>query len=159
MASENRDHHGRFARTEASMLKDQEALALRLKGYSLAQIAQELEVSVAAAHRMVQRGLKDAAPARAVEELRAEQAEQIDFVIRSLWPHVARGSARHAEVLLKALERQARLFGLDAPQEQVVEVLTADVLDRAIRELEAEIIAMGGEVPPELVEGEGEEEC
>ena len=67
MTNENHDHHGRFARTEGAMLRDQEALALRLQGMSLAGIAERLEVSVPTAHRMVQRGLRDSAPTRSVQ--------------------------------------------------------------------------------------------
>lgn len=141
-----------------------EALELRVAGYSYRAIAERLGCSVSTAHGLVDAALREV-PAPGVERLRQVQGEQIDLVIRSLWPHVLKGSARHAEVLIRALERQAKLLGLDAPQERIVEVLTADLLERALKDLEADIARMG-ELPPwddaELGTGDeddGEDEC
>lgn len=139
MAGENRTPYGRFTRTEGAMLRDQEALALRLQGLTFSTIAEKLGVSVAAAQRMVQRGLRDAAPARAVQELRAEQAAQLDELIAALWPRMQAGSARHAEVILRALERKAKLFGLDAPEVRTIELVSQEAVEKAIVELRREI--------------------
>lgn len=144
-----RDRGGRFRRGEETQLRDQEALRLRLQGHSLAEIAERMGVGVPAAHRMVQRGLRDASPVREVAELRAEQAAQIDALIAALWPRAEAGSARHAEVICRLIERKAKLLGLDAPVVTQVEVITRDVLERAVAELEADIARIErGELPP-----------
>lgn len=147
MTNASHDDHGRFDRPEALVLRDRAMLAMRLQGASLAEIADRFGVSIATASRAVKRAIAESVPARAVEELRSEQLMRLERLWAALWPRIEAGSARHAEVGLRVLERQARLMGLDAPEVRTIEVVTKDAVMRAIEDLERQILDLGGDLP------------
>lgn len=93
-----------------------EALKLRTAGASLRDIATALRVG----ERTVRRDL-DAALAtlsteqqRAAEALRALEAERLDRLQLGHWKRAIGGDVAAANVVLKIMERRARLLGLDA---------------------------------------------
>ncbi len=134
------------------------ALELRKAGATYDEIARRLGYSNrSAARRLVVRAL-DRTVSEPANELRTLECARLDALLQALWPKAMEGNPRSVEVALQVMERRARLLGLDAPPRRVVEVLTADVVERAIQELEREIIALGGEVPPELPAGTEEDE-
>lgn len=55
--------------------------------------------------------------------------------------------------VLKIMERRARMLGTDAPTKHQIDVLTEDVMDAAIRQLE-EQLASGSSTPTESLESE-----
>jgi hypothetical protein len=116
---------GRAARAVARLqtrLREQQALALRLTGATLQQVADQLGyASRGAAYKAVERGLGYSAPAESAEALRQEARGRLDRALLAVWPDVvAQGGdwrRRHAAVdaALRIEERRCRLEGLDRP--------------------------------------------
>lgn len=105
----------RVAARSASQRKT--ALELRVRGYTLKQVGAALGVSMQRAHQILATELAEVAAARkalAEHQLEAELAA-IDFVIAGMSPKVAKGDPKAATAYLRAMERRAKLLGLDAP--------------------------------------------
>lgn len=93
------------------------ALALRVEGLTLAAIGERLGVSRQRAHQILAGELAEVAVERkdlAEHQLEAELAA-IDFVIAGMAEKVANGDAKAAMAYLRAMERRAKLLGLDKP--------------------------------------------
>lgn len=93
------------------------ALELRVEGLTLEAIGAKLGVSKQRAHQILAGELAEVATARkglAEHQLEAELAA-IDFVLRGMAPKVAKGDAKAGATYLRAMERRAKLLGLDAP--------------------------------------------
>lgn len=123
----------RTAAKDAARLAASDAVQLRRQGLSYQDIGARLGVDKKTAWTYVQRAMAERARETATDRdaLIGEQVEIIDTIIEGLLPKAAAGDARAAEVLLKALERHARLFGLDAPvrvNATVTDEMTAQIL-------------------------------
>jgi predicted DNA-binding protein (UPF0251 family) len=124
-------------------VREREAWALRLRagGLTYSEIAGQLQVSDRMAARIVHRALGRVVREPAGELLNLE-LERLDLVWRGSFPRAAAGSARHAEVCLRVLERRARLLGLDAPTRTVAKVtFTDEEVDKLDQEIEALLAA------------------
>lgn len=77
----------------------------------------------------------------AIDAWTAEEVAKLDAVERAIMPDVLKGSTWHVDRLLAAMHHRARLLGLYAPERH--EVLTADTVDQAIAQLEAELAGDG----------------
>lgn len=123
----------RTAARDAARLAASDAVELRRQGLSYQDIGERLGVDKKTAWTYVQRAMAERARATAKDRdaLIGEQVAIIDTIIEGLLPKAAAGDARSAEVLLKALDRHARLFGLDAPvrvNATVTDEMTAQIL-------------------------------
>ncbi|KJK55655.1 hypothetical protein UK12_27320 [Saccharothrix sp. ST-888] len=102
---------------DEAKLRQADAVELRRAGATYAQIGDALGVNRKTAWNYVQAALaeraRETAPDR--DALIGEQIAILDTVLEGLLPKAAKGETRAAEVVLKALDRHARLFGLDAP--------------------------------------------
>lgn len=163
MSTTARDNRGKFARTLRGAERDAEACRLRASGHSYSQIAQQLGYgSKSNAHRAVQTAL-DSTVREGADELRGLQLLELDAMAKAAWGVLHREHilVSHGRIvlgaggpvpddapvlqaidrLLKIAERRSRLMGLDAPTKSRLEVLTMDVIDEKIAELEAELAA------------------
>jgi hypothetical protein len=122
-----------------------QVLRLRLAGVPFDQIGQQLDPPVTRqrAHQLYRDALAQIVREPAEEVVKAD-LERLDMLWRALIARALAGSARHAEVGIRVLERRAKMLGLDAPTR--TEVLTLDAIDAEIRQLEAELArrAAGG---------------
>lgn len=80
------------------------------------------------------------------EEVLRLELERLDTIIRSLMPFVLKGSPRHAEVVLKTMDRRALYLGLDkkAPTEDhrtVTIRVVAEEIAQSLGMTPAEVIA------------------
>ena len=123
-----------YIRTEEQAIIDTEALRYRSLGWTYQRIADEMGVTKAAAYNRCQRALA-AIPSEAVDEYRAIQREQLDNLMATYLPQALAGDHKSAEMVIKLLDRRAKLEGSDAPTKH--EVLTLDAIDAEIRKLEA----------------------
>lgn len=104
------------------------ALGYAGRGAACTDVARALEQSLAEVHR-------DG------EVLRHELVLQLERVKQAMWPAMIKGDAKAAEVVIRAVDRIAKLTGADAPTR--VEVVTMGAIEAEIARLSAEL----GEVP------------
>ena len=86
------------------------------------QIADEFDCSISLVSNRIDFMTRRVA-AESVDELRAKQAVQLEHLLQRMWPGVMRGDPAVASVVLRAFERQAKLFGLDAPERVSVAII------------------------------------
>lgn len=149
-------HQGQFRRTEATQLRDLEALRLRATGATLQQVGEALGEHKATVKKRVDRILGEV-KFSAVEEYRQLELARLEAAVAKVseilygtHPYVSDGrvmpgiadvgpNLAAARELRQLSERISKLLGLDAPSRKIVEVITDDVLDVAIRN---ELLAM-----------------
>lgn len=114
------NHGGKTKRETDRINETYKALELRAQGLSVAEIAEELNVSETTAVRRLDRGLRNL-PAQSLEALRAESELRINAAVREVGV-ILFDSTEPAETRLKAVdrlvkleERRSKLLGLDEP--------------------------------------------
>jgi hypothetical protein len=122
----------------AVRLRDAHAVRLRLEGLTYREVGERLGVGRKMAARVVQRGLRAVERDSAAELIELDN-QRLDMLWRVMWPHAEAGSAPHAMVCLRALERRAKMLGLDAPSRTHV---TAHITAEETAALDAEIDAL-----------------
>lgn len=97
--------------------KQLQAVKLRMQNKTFQEIAENLSVSISQAHRYVQKALKELAEqlSEDTKELRALHRQRIDRMAAGLWPAAESGNTQAITIMLKLMEREATLMGLDAP--------------------------------------------
>ena len=92
------------------------ALDMRKAGISYKDIARQLDVSQTAAYRYVagelERTVKEYG--EKAEELRTLESERLDKIFQHGYMSLMNGDLRGGDLCLKAMDRRARLHGLDA---------------------------------------------
>lgn len=93
----------------------EQALELRKAGASYQAIGDTLGMSKTRAYELVMEGLKELNErvAEGAQEVRRMELERIDGILLALYPQ--RKNPRVADSILRAMDRRARLMGLDAP--------------------------------------------
>jgi hypothetical protein len=92
------------------------ALEMRKAGASFPEIARELGYrGPSGAFNAVNNAIRDwVAPA--AEEVFELEAQRLDRLMLSYWQKALDGEHKSAELVLKIMDRRAKLLGLDAPQ-------------------------------------------
>ena len=126
-----------FARAEIHS-REEQVLKLRLAGATFFAIAKQIGFATPSGAQQAYRRALRRSIAPQVDELRKIEGGRLDALQLGLWQKAMNGDVRAAETVVRIMERRAKLFGLDAPIHKIIEVVTEDVLDRAIRELEKE---------------------
>lgn len=112
--------------------REKRVMEMVLGGYTFARIAEVLGYADASgAHRAYRRGL-DKTVRPAADEVRAQEEERLDHLTR-VWLPLALGlngappNRQAAEIMMKVMDRRARMFGVDAPVkvEATVETVTS----------------------------------
>lgn len=145
-------HHALPERVQ-ELEAEADALTLRLSGLSYRRIADTQGCSVSTAHDRVERALRAYVPQEDVDQLRKIEGERLEAAIGAVLRVLSSEHARAADVLAAAgtlarlQERKAKLYGLDTPVTQRVEVTTHDGdladLDRALDQWTAQQTAQG----------------
>lgn len=110
-------------KTDAAHAKRRKtALQLRVEGKTLEHIGRALGVSKQRAHQIVQAEIEQAQDEtrRLAHTALHLELERVDFVLRSLTPAVVKADPKAATAFLKAMERRAKLLGLDRPEKHEV---------------------------------------
>jgi len=97
--------------------KQQQAVMFRMQNLTFQQISERLGVSVSQAHRYVQNSLKDLAEklSEDTQALRELHRQRLDRMAAGLWPAAETGNTQAITTMLKLMEREAVLLGLDVP--------------------------------------------
>ncbi|ORX01317.1 hypothetical protein [Mycolicibacillus trivialis] len=101
------------------------ALALRREGLPYRVIAERLEWGDESSARYAVARLLDRTEAEEVAEMRYIEGERLDELQRTHWAAALAGDLDAGKMVLKVMERRARLFGLDAPSKVAVEQMTS----------------------------------
>jgi hypothetical protein len=93
----------------------QQALELRVTGTTYVEIGRTLRLSTTRAYQLVRAGMNEvnAELKETAAQLRQMELERLDAIHAAHWPK--RENPRNAEIILRVMERRARLLGLDAP--------------------------------------------
>lgn len=121
----------------------QQAVQMRLAGYSPEEIAEQLGyVSPKAASDDIYNAIVGTMTLsdRQIEVLREIESRRMDMMLKALMPGIERGNNRSIEVAIRILERRAKMYGLDSPTQ--LQVLTLDSLDAQIAALTEEMSKM-----------------
>lgn len=124
-------------------LRRREALAMRQRGKSYQEIADALGYSSrSAASTDINKMIKEL-PQENAHHLRKIEVERMDQLLDAMWDKAMKGDGWAVDRCLKIMERRAKLLGLDAPIVTKVEMVTEDVIDKQIRELERQQQLLG----------------
>jgi DNA-binding CsgD family transcriptional regulator len=124
--------------------REAQALQLRASGISYREIAVALDISLGAAHRVVQRGLERlvALSREEAEQLRRLELERLDGLVRGHYQRAVDGDVASAGVVLRTISERARLLGLYAPASvDVSGVVAVDRAQEVLGRLRAEGLA------------------
>ena len=124
--------------------KEIKVLELRRAGLTWQRIAEEVGYAdhtgaYAAYKRAIKRTMQQPA-----DELRDAELDRIDRLQLAAWPKAMKGDERSILVIVRLMERRAKLLGLDAPTriQQDVTTWTGDEsIDRAVKDLAALLTA------------------
>jgi hypothetical protein len=132
-----------------------DAARMRREGHSWDEIAATCGFAdKASAYNAVKR-LNEQERDLAYEEVtlwRTEQLARYMDVLRVNWPFMKAGSEKHAAIVLRTLTRIDKLTGAEAP---IKYDLGEGDVDRALRELDAEINRRAAEAARQAADGEG----
>lgn len=118
------------------------SLTLRNAGATFRQIAEKTGVSPGTARHDVEAALREVV-AESAEAMIARQRSMINDIIRANYAAMASGDVDAARLVLSSLEREAKLFGLDAPTR-----VNVGVSDVEFAEKTASLIESLGLTPP-----------
>lgn len=96
--------------------RQEQAMALRVQGWALREIAAHLGISLTQAHLDIEAVLEESRKHAFEDGARhlAVSLERLDKAIRGIMPKVEEGDARACEVLARLEERRSKFLGLDA---------------------------------------------
>lgn len=107
--------------------RDKEIVDLRIKGYSLREIAAQIGSEQTQVARVLQRHFESLV-APSVDELREIQNEQIDQVIKAVFPDAVAGKYPAIDRLIKLWQRKATLNGLDNTAPATVDARSVNLI-------------------------------
>jgi hypothetical protein len=126
--------------TPEVLAKEAEVLKLRRGGLTFDMIAERIGYADASgAHTAYVRACKRIIHAE-VDDLRKVEGDRLDMAQAAVWGKVLQGDVAAVNSLLRIMERRAKLFGLDSPARQQVEVTTYEGgsdIDREVARLAA----------------------
>lgn len=123
-----------------TLAMENRVMTLRLAGMQFDQIAEEVGYADASGSYKAYQRVMARTVQPVADEIREEEVRRLDRLISAYWPRAlgAGGSdpsPKAAEVVYKAMDRRAKLLGLDAPVKQEVEVTTYDDTDEVKRQV------------------------
>jgi predicted transcriptional regulator len=129
------------ATDDAIAQRRQKVAALRLMHYSEREIAAELGISPATAHRDIVAVRQEWAERRTqtYESWVAEELAKLDLIERAILPAAISGDDKAQARLVQFMDRRARMMGLDKPERHEHTVITMDAVEAEIARLEREM--------------------
>jgi len=105
----------KLTRRQTQILREERALNLRVAGFSLQQIVDQIPhfSYPSDAHRAIRNAYARSAPAHVVEAAREVELTRLDQMTRAIWPAVLRGDLLAMDRALKIMNHRMRLLGLN----------------------------------------------
>lgn len=137
--------------------RQQAAVALRLAGASYDEIAQHLGYADAGtAASAVERDLRDHLTNEGRDEVRATDGRRIERLIRSVWAKANDPTnIEHLAAVRTALaliDRHARLYGLDAPQEVIIYNPAASEIEAWVSQMTLNLSTIDGITEADIID-------
>lgn len=134
----------RHARHLTAAKRRIEAMQLRQQGFSFKEIGEKLGCSQQRAHAIVH---EEFARLRAEQNELAENIlrvtnDRIEALLKMQWQRAMQGDRLATETVLKLVDRQARLFGVDAPRKTEARVDLNDTTDPAALKARARMMGL-----------------
>jgi transposase-like protein len=132
--------------------KERQVVQYRQSGATFDAIAKKLdyanESSARAAFKRAMERMRDDVLNNEMREL---HRQRLETALMAIWPDVVKGDLEAIKVMLKILERDAKLYGIDAPVKTEVEVTSYD--GNLLRQRTREIVQIIRELtrPPDSV--------
>lgn len=107
------------AKIQADMLRAK-AVQLRLAGFTMEEIGKQIGRSKAQVCQYLKKTMAEYAreTEESVMELKRVEDARIERMIRGLWPKAIQGHMGAVDRIIKLIERQSRLHGLDKAQDK-----------------------------------------
>jgi len=126
-------------------------MTLRLAGMGFEQIATEVGYADQSGAYRAYKRVMDRTIRPIADEIRDEEIARLDRLIMSYWPRALGGGGhdpnpKAADVVFRAMDRRAKLLGLDAPVKQEIDITTYDDSDEVRKEV-ARLAALISENP------------
>jgi len=97
-------------------------LAHRIAGLSYDQMAVETGLAYTTCRKAVKEALAQSVTEMA-DEVRSIEMQRLDEMLMAHWPE--RGEPRHADVIMKLMDRRSKYLGLDVPQTDLMDAAQA----------------------------------
>ncbi len=98
--------------------KSARAIELRLRGYTLQQVADEIGYQdPSGAYSAIMRGLAAELPEAQRDQLRRVEVAKLNEVERITWPDALAGDDKARNTILRCIAQRSKLNGLEAPQQ------------------------------------------
>jgi DNA-binding CsgD family transcriptional regulator len=106
-----------------SLTTERQTLLLRLrrKGYSIASIADQLGLSDSTIRHTLASAYKNLIKEHEAEAAKILELERLDEIQTSFYDIALEGDTKAADVVFKAMDRRAKLLGLDAPERKSID--------------------------------------
>lgn len=122
-----------------NLARREEAMRLRMGGYSYEQIAKILDVHPSRVSQLVKQGLQEAANEDA-EQLRVIENARLDRLQAAVWQDALKGDSKAIDTVLKISARRAALNGLDAPKKIDLRAAVKMDVEVALQELQQVVL-------------------
>ena len=155
MSEDERRRLASFPPPPAAGTRMRQALELRIEGRPYAEIAEAMGVSIGTVFQYVAQAIDrlNGEEVRNADVARQMQLLRLDAIMRGSWTKATvDGNADAAAIVLRCLERQSKLLGLDAPQKVDITArlrLLAEQEGLDYEELLAEAEAVIKSLPPQ----------
>ena len=137
-------------RHEHMMERRDEALRLRLGGYTYTQIGEAMGMTHENARLLIGRAIAEAPNEKATEQRAIENA-RLDRLQAAVWTEALKGDIKSVDAVLRISRRRAELNGLDAPRKIDLRSHVRIEVESVVQELHDVIL---GEVIPAAAVGE-----
>ncbi len=117
-----------------------EALALRMAGLSVRQIAERMGVDEQRAFTWIEMRL-GRLPARRAEAMRELENHRLDRLMVQHWTKALQGDPEATKLVLSIIEARRRMNGLDAPKAISLSVNIQAEMHRALEELRSVVLS------------------
>lgn len=135
-------------RNEIELQRRDEALRLRMGGYTYRQIAEVMDVSDNAVRNLITRALESAPNEKALHQRAIENA-RLDRLQAAVWKDAINGDVKAIDAVLRISRRRAEMNGLDAPKKIDIRASVRHDVANAVKELHEVILGEVIEVDDE----------
>lgn len=132
-----------------------EALRLRKEGLTFEEIGRQLGVNKSTAYNHVTEALKELRQdaTENAEQVKAIELERLDTIYRNGFSALINGDLKGGDLCLRAMDRRARLLGLDAATKtEISGMLLASAEWTAIKGVILEVLAQSPELKDEFLQ-------